>query len=407
MTGDVLATIPIGDMPVVALLRLDTDWYESTRHELTHLYPRLSKSGILIIDDYGHWKGCRKAVDEYFAGQPLFLFRVDYTRQDRRAPMSDRRDQALTDGHQRPRRRFLLYAKSAGVDFGDMAMIGRQSLYVTPSEMRQVFAAAGETLTDAEIADICNGSAGYAETFFSRLGARRAESADYSNFESATFTHDMNAPIPPRHHEQYSVVLDSGSLEHIFNFPCAIKNCMEMVRLGGHFVSITPANNFFGHGFYQFSPELYFTVLSAENGFEMQTMMAFEETKHAIWYGVRSPKEVRERVTLLNAEPVYLCMIAQRTAMKPIFERTPQQSDYVARWTPGASYLTADVAAVPSAKRPLPIRLAKTVLPFGVRQSIRKALARPSPPSVKPGFDPKFFRRIGPAPGLRATADED
>ncbi|HXQ17183.1 MAG TPA: TylF/MycF/NovP-related O-methyltransferase [Caulobacteraceae bacterium] len=77
--GDVLQTIPIDDMPDIAVLRLDTDWYESTRHELTHLYPRLSKSGVLIIDDYGHWQGCRKAVDEYFSKQPLFMFRIDYT----------------------------------------------------------------------------------------------------------------------------------------------------------------------------------------------------------------------------------------------------------------------------------------------------------------------------------------
>jgi hypothetical protein len=270
--------------------------------------------------------------------------------------------------------KFLLYAKSAGVDFAEMAMIGRQGLYVTPAEMRQVFAARGESLSDADIADICDGSAGYAETFFARLGARRAESFDYSDFESATFTHDMNAPIPVRHHEQYTLVLDSGSLEHIFNFPRAIQNCMEMVKLGGHFVAIAPANNFFGHGFYQFSPELYFTVLSAENGFEMQTMMAFEETKNAVWYDVRSPSDVRERVTLLNAEPVFLCMIAQRTAVKPIFERTPQQSDYLARWDPEPT--PAPATAAP-AKRPLPIRIAKTGLPFGVRQSIvRRWLVR-------------------------------
>jgi hypothetical protein len=77
--GDVLRTIPIGDMPDIAILRLDTDWYESTRHELAHLYPRLSRSGVLIIDDYGHWQGCRKAVDEYFSARPLFMFRIDYT----------------------------------------------------------------------------------------------------------------------------------------------------------------------------------------------------------------------------------------------------------------------------------------------------------------------------------------
>jgi O-methyltransferase len=79
--GRVEDTIP-GNAPTqIALLRLDTDWYESTRHELEHLYPLLSPGGVLIIDDYGHWAGCRKAVDEYFdaRGIRLLLNRVDYT----------------------------------------------------------------------------------------------------------------------------------------------------------------------------------------------------------------------------------------------------------------------------------------------------------------------------------------
>lgn len=79
--GKVEDTIP-GTLPQrVALLRLDTDWYESTRHELQHLYPLLTRHGVLIIDDYGHWDGARRAVDEYFASsaEPVFLHRVDYT----------------------------------------------------------------------------------------------------------------------------------------------------------------------------------------------------------------------------------------------------------------------------------------------------------------------------------------
>lgn len=77
--GDVLKTIPEIMPERIALLRLDTDWYESTKHELEHLYPRLSRNGVLIIDDYGHWQGCRKAVDEYFRGKPVLLNRIDYT----------------------------------------------------------------------------------------------------------------------------------------------------------------------------------------------------------------------------------------------------------------------------------------------------------------------------------------
>lgn len=77
--GKVEDTIPLRAPTTIALLRLDTDWYESTKHELVELWPRLVSRGILIIDDYGHWSGARKAVDEYFDGMPVFLHRIDYT----------------------------------------------------------------------------------------------------------------------------------------------------------------------------------------------------------------------------------------------------------------------------------------------------------------------------------------
>jgi O-methyltransferase len=77
--GKVEETIPARVPEQIALLRLDTDWYESTRHELTHLYPRLARGGVLVIDDYGHYAGARDAVDEYFASSPVLLVRVDYT----------------------------------------------------------------------------------------------------------------------------------------------------------------------------------------------------------------------------------------------------------------------------------------------------------------------------------------
>ncbi len=80
--GKVEDTLPAGyDGGPIALLRLDTDWYDSTRHELEHLYPQLVPGGLLIIDDYGHWEGARTACDEYFARLPtsLYLHRIDYT----------------------------------------------------------------------------------------------------------------------------------------------------------------------------------------------------------------------------------------------------------------------------------------------------------------------------------------
>lgn len=81
VVGKVEDTIPQTIPEKISLLRLDTDWYESTRHELEHLFPRLVPGGILIVDDYGHWQGARKAVDEYIEEKQLkiFLARIDYT----------------------------------------------------------------------------------------------------------------------------------------------------------------------------------------------------------------------------------------------------------------------------------------------------------------------------------------
>jgi O-methyltransferase len=74
--GRVEDTIPDSAPDQISVLRLDTDWYQSTRHELLHLYPRLSPGGVLILDDYGWWKGSRHAVDEYF-NESVLLHRID------------------------------------------------------------------------------------------------------------------------------------------------------------------------------------------------------------------------------------------------------------------------------------------------------------------------------------------
>ncbi len=79
--GKVEDTLPLEAPEDISLLRLDTDFYKSTKHELTHLFPRLARGGILLIDDYGHWKGSKKAVDEYIAENKIciHLQRIDYT----------------------------------------------------------------------------------------------------------------------------------------------------------------------------------------------------------------------------------------------------------------------------------------------------------------------------------------
>jgi O-methyltransferase len=81
IAGKVEDTIPEHAPERIALMRLDTDWYTSTKHELVHLWPRLVSGGVCVIDDYGHWAGSRQAVDEYFAvhGIRALMHRIDYS----------------------------------------------------------------------------------------------------------------------------------------------------------------------------------------------------------------------------------------------------------------------------------------------------------------------------------------
>lgn len=81
VAGRIEETIPHKDIGEISILRLDTDWYESTLHQLKNLYDHVVPGGIVIIDDYGHWSGCKKAVDEFLTSRNLnvFLNRIDYT----------------------------------------------------------------------------------------------------------------------------------------------------------------------------------------------------------------------------------------------------------------------------------------------------------------------------------------
>jgi hypothetical protein len=83
IVGDVLQTLqhPENIPDKIAILRLDTDWYESTKHELNILFPKLKENGVLIIDDYGHWVGAKRAVDEFRDKHNIVnpLIQTDYT----------------------------------------------------------------------------------------------------------------------------------------------------------------------------------------------------------------------------------------------------------------------------------------------------------------------------------------
>lgn len=217
----------------------------------------------------------------------------------------------------------LLHLKLQGVNYTDSAMLGRQYLYINKKQLKQLLSK--YSLNPEFVHHILSEREGYAEPFLSILGASQIDSFDASTYEHATVIHDMNFPISEEYKNKYSAVIDGGTLEHIFNFPTAIKNSMEMVEVGGHFIGITPANNFLGHGFYQFSPELFFRIFSSENGFKIENIFLAIGSK---WFEIKCPDEVKARVAMINSQETFLYVVAKRIESRPIFDQIPQEGYY-------------------------------------------------------------------------------
>jgi hypothetical protein len=231
---------------------------------------------------------------------------------------------------------FLLFARDAGVKFDRAATLGRLNLFIDQRSLGILFNEHGIRATEDDIRAVRQD--GYSENLLRRLGARDVVSIDASDYEKASVVHDMNQPIGDELKQKFSVVIDGGTLEHVFNFPVAIRNCMEMLEVGGHFITHTMANNFMGHGFYQFSPELFYRVFSPENGFRMhRAVMCESRIGKPRWYEAADPKQVGERVELINGRQTYLLVHAERVADVPIFASPPQQTDYSALWQQGVA----------------------------------------------------------------------
>ncbi len=272
-------------------------------------------------------------------------------------------------------------------------MIGRQILNTDEKELEKSLKGFNFFKSSEETSRLMKEKGGYAEPLLGMLGAEGIDSLDYSDYEGANILHDMNLPIPAELKEKYSLVLESGSLEHIFNFPVSIANCMEMTAKDGHLIIITPVNNIMGHGFYQFSPEIFYRVLNERNGFEISQMLVFEYSPELKWYAVKDPKKVKQRVELMNSSATYLCVMAKRKAIVPIYAAFPQQSDYEDAWAGRENYyskIAQDRDSIDKQQDPAPTKkLLKKLLP-GIFIDIYRAYKQ----AEKVKFDPKFYSEV-------------
>lgn len=224
--------------------------------------------------------------------------------------------------------KLLFYCKKEGVSFNQVLTLGRLTRYFSKQEIIEL----AHTFLNESISPSLSLSQEFSDDLFKILGAQNYVTTDYSDYEGASFVHDMNQPLPQDHLARYTCVLDSGTIEHVFNFPQAIKNCMTALEVGGHYIGITPANNLMGHGFYQFSPELYYRVFSSGNGFRVKKMFIAPLNSDVNWYEVSDPANVGSRVSISNKYPLTLMIVAEKIEQKEVFRQSPMQSDYTAAW---------------------------------------------------------------------------
>lgn len=237
--------------------------------------------------------------------------------------------------------RMLWEAKVRGISFRKTLTVAHLLLFLHPSEVLSL-QKAYRTACPTSSLDALDGYrwGDYSDRFLRTfLGVDELEVLDNSAYEGATLIHDLNQPIAESLHARFDAVIDAGTLEHVFNFPVALANLMKMVKVGGSIFITTPANNLCGHGFYQFSPELFFQVFTAENGFNLLKVVLLEFRFPSIElvaarraFTVTDPVALRKRVGLLSNRPVMMTVEAVKTADLSPFAAFPQQSDYVAMW---------------------------------------------------------------------------
>ena len=220
--------------------------------------------------------------------------------------------------------RYLISEKRRGIEFGKTLTLGRQAIYIPREQYIGILKVVGAQLTDET----------YAGDFFRGLEITDLTSMDFSDYEGAQLIHDANEPIDTGLHGTYDTVIDGGTLEHVFNFPTAIRNCMDLVKTGGRIVLLTPWHNYSGHGFYEFSPELLWSIFSEKNGFEVEKMMFVADGN---WFSVKNPAVIKQRIEIRSNSEILLFVTARKTTVKPVFQEWPQQSDYAAAWAAAGS----------------------------------------------------------------------
>jgi hypothetical protein len=208
------------------------------------------------------------------------------------------------------------------MDFSKTVMLGRQEIFFTKEDFEFCCKRAGLAVQYHE--DIGLGQ--FSEGLFRRLGGGEVDSIDASDYEGASIVADFNLPIPSELDQQYSTFIDFGSIEHIYNVPQVIVNIARLLRSKGTAFIMTQANGYAGHGFYQFSPEFFYSIFSERNGFQdtIVFLVDLQDTKK--WHLIPNPKRIGRRNDIPQSRSYFIFCLSTKT--KDVDAIQAQQSDY-------------------------------------------------------------------------------
>jgi SAM-dependent methyltransferase len=243
------------------------------------------------------------------------------------------------------------------------------------------------------------------------LRSTNVDEIDASPFEGASIIHDMNYPIPGEYHQQFDFLYDGGTTEHIFDVRQVFANINDLVKSGGCVAVSVPANNQLGHGFYQFSPELYYRYFSPMNGYIQTAVFLCENHQLPIprFWHVKDPAILKKRIQIQNSKHLNLLCIALK-GIHVAEPSIPQQSDYAYAWRKsekdGIASITSPPSAPPSAPPSVSSKRYHNVLSIPrrlVRKLISKTtcLASRSPSSTPSSAD---FRITTTGPSLENSS---
>ena len=165
------------------------------------------------------------------------------------------------------------------------------------------------------------------------FGATEVDSIDNSHYEGAKIIFDYNQPVPKELHQQYDAVIDFGCSEHIFNVAQVFKNTADICKIGGRILHILPADNFCGHGFYQFTPEFFLSIYSNKNGYRDTEIFLSDLYNYKEWHKVSKP-EGGERINIKTRNETYILVITKKNSEVAL---KAQQSDYQHIWNESQS----------------------------------------------------------------------